>query len=90
MVVSTRIADMPMVMMIIVIYMVPLQMGVALCWVAGAGLGMSLMFGFADKDMSLLSSALYIGLSRTAWALSMVWLMLACLSGNGGEYFQLF
>lgn len=75
-------------MIIVIIYMAPLQVGVTLCWVAGVGLGMGIMFGFADKDMSLLSSALYMGLSRSAWALSVVWLMVACLSGNGGEYLQ--
>ncbi|XP_043578459.1 nose resistant to fluoxetine protein 6-like isoform X2 [Bombus pyrosoma] len=44
----------------------------------------SILFGLANKNISLGLSVLYLALSRTSWALSIAWLVVACTTNNGG------
>ncbi|XP_043578464.1 nose resistant to fluoxetine protein 6-like isoform X2 [Bombus pyrosoma] len=43
----------------------------------------SILFGLANKNISLGLSVLYLALSRTSWALSIAWLVVACTTNNG-------
>ncbi|XP_076473237.1 nose resistant to fluoxetine protein 6-like [Bombus vancouverensis nearcticus] len=44
----------------------------------------SILFGLANKNISLGLSVLYLALSRTCWALGIAWLVVACTTNNGG------
>ncbi|XP_068968944.1 nose resistant to fluoxetine protein 6-like isoform X4 [Bombus flavifrons] len=44
----------------------------------------SILFGLANRNISLGLSVLYLALSRTCWALGIAWLVVACTTNNGG------
>ncbi|XP_024225384.2 nose resistant to fluoxetine protein 6-like, partial [Bombus impatiens] len=44
----------------------------------------SILFGLANKNISLGLSVLYLALSRTCWTLGIAWLVVACTTNNGG------
>ena len=58
-------------------------------WCLAIGTALAVVYGMYDhnKDstvMSLTASGFYVSLSRTAWSLSLAWLVLACSTGYGG------
>ena len=58
-------------------------------WCLATGTALAVVYGMYDHNknstvMSLTASGLYVSLSRTAWSLSLAWLVLACATGHGG------
>lgn len=57
-------------------------------WLLAGGLNLIILFGVYDWNAndapSLGIAVLYGALSRTAWALGIAWIVVACTTGNGG------
>ncbi|KAK7497004.1 hypothetical protein BaRGS_00011740 [Batillaria attramentaria] len=60
-------------------------------WLAATGIAVSSLFGlydatkFTDREpMEVWQSALYNALGRTAWSISVAWVIIACVWGYGG------
>ena len=61
----------------------------ALGWCLAIGTALTVVYGMYDYNkngtvMSPTASGFYVSLSRTAWSLSLAWLVLACATGHGG------
>ena len=58
-------------------------------WMVAAALAMASVFGLydatANEPMPLWLSAVYNAAGRTAWALGVAWVVVACVTGNGGK-----
>jgi peptidoglycan/LPS O-acetylase OafA/YrhL len=63
---------------------------VAIGWCVAIATGLAVVYGMyhynhtAGTHMTLFQSVCYITLSRPAWGLCLCWVVLACVSGNGG------
>ncbi|GFR70558.1 nose resistant to fluoxetine protein 6-like [Elysia marginata] len=61
---------------------------VVLGWVASAAIALTVLYGLKDyfngKEMSLHLAATYNALSRTAWGVSVAWVIFSCSTGYGG------
>ncbi|XP_044733081.1 nose resistant to fluoxetine protein 6-like [Chrysoperla carnea] len=55
-----------------------------LCWSVAIGFMLFILFGIYYIEMDLYSSAVYVSLSHTMWAMSIAWILFACVSGYGG------
>lgn len=55
------------------------------CWTLAIFCNCSVLFGIADRRISLSTSILYTALSRTSWAFGISWLVIACCTNNGGK-----
>lgn len=59
-------------------------------WCLATSIALAVIYGMfhynshPETKMSLVESGFYVSLCRTAWALSLSWLVLACSSGHGG------
>ena len=58
-------------------------------WCLATSTALAVVYGMYDHNknstvMSLTASGFYVSLSRTAWSLSLAWLVLACATGHGG------
>ena len=59
-------------------------------WAVATGTALAVIYGpfyynsHPGSQMTMVASGFYVSLSRTAWALSLSWLVLACASGYGG------
>ena len=59
-------------------------------WAVATGTALAVIYGpfyynsHPGTQMTMVASGFYVSLSRTAWALSLSWLVLACASGYGG------
>ncbi|KAG8225572.1 hypothetical protein J437_LFUL002089 [Ladona fulva] len=57
---------------------------VILLWVLGSLCNISVLFGLYERHISVLTSAFYVALSRTAWGLGLAWIIVACCTGHAG------
>ena len=61
---------------------------VVLGWSAAVATGLAVVYGlfpyFKGAGMDLHAASVYNGVSRTAWALSVVWVIFSCVTGHGG------
>lgn len=62
-----------------------------LLWTASFAIMFSSMFGchifYLDShEYNRLESSLYLTLSRTGWTIGLVWIMWACINGQGGMF----
>ncbi|XP_053395822.1 nose resistant to fluoxetine protein 6-like [Mercenaria mercenaria] len=62
----------------------------AIGWCIAIGTGLAVIYGMyyynhnPGTHMTLVQSAFYVALSRTAWGMCLCWVVIACVSGNGG------
>ena len=54
-------------------------------WVLATATLIGCVFGLYGTSLSATSSAAYVALSHSAWALGVAWVLVACLAGYGGE-----
>ena len=76
----------------IAVWFNPFQAVVLVGWVCAIVVGMSCVFGLlayteTGKPMDVHLQALYVSLGRTAWALALAWVVMACACGYGGRVF---
>ncbi|XP_020299013.1 nose resistant to fluoxetine protein 6-like isoform X2 [Pseudomyrmex gracilis] len=57
---------------------------VILYWGVAITCNILVLFGLYKRYISVLSSATYVALSRTVWAIGIAWILIACLTRNGG------
>lgn len=60
------------------------KMTVALGWTASIGLILALIYGLYEVSLPPLMGAAYSSLSHSAWAMSLAWIVVACVTGYGG------
>lgn len=53
-------------------------------WISSIGLLLALVYGLYDANLSPIVGAAYSALSHSAWALSLAWIVVACVTGYGG------
>ncbi|XP_066994269.2 nose resistant to fluoxetine protein 6 isoform X2 [Anabrus simplex] len=57
---------------------------VIIAWLLGAACNVSVLFGLYEHNLSPLTAAVYVGLSRTAWGVGLAWIMIACCTHHAG------
>ncbi|KYN13273.1 Nose resistant to fluoxetine protein 6 [Trachymyrmex cornetzi] len=57
---------------------------VILYWTLGAACNIFVLFGLYKRQISVLSSAIYVALSRTGWAIGIAWIVIMCCTKHGG------
>ncbi|XP_018372628.1 PREDICTED: LOW QUALITY PROTEIN: nose resistant to fluoxetine protein 6-like [Trachymyrmex cornetzi] len=57
---------------------------VILCWTLAAACNILVLFGLYKRQISLLSTAIYVALSRTVWAIGIAWIVIMCYTEHGG------
>ncbi|XP_046739404.1 nose resistant to fluoxetine protein 6-like isoform X2 [Diprion similis] len=57
---------------------------IVLGWCLGSLCNISVLFGLWERHISVLTSAFYVALSRTVWAIGIAWLIIACSTNHGG------
>ena len=72
--------------MMMVQAIVTLGWGVATATALAIVYGLTEQFKLDGKRLSLTASAIYGGFHRTAWAMSLAWLVFACVNGYGGTH----
>ncbi|KAL6448079.1 hypothetical protein ACFW04_000249 [Cataglyphis niger] len=55
-----------------------------LCWCLGSSCNIFVLFGLYNRNISVLSTAVYVALSRTIWAIGIAWIVIACSTKHGG------
>ncbi|CAL1684887.1 unnamed protein product [Lasius platythorax] len=55
-----------------------------LCWCLGSACNIFVLFGLYDRHISILSSAIYVAVSRTVWAIGIAWIVIVCSTKHGG------
>jgi hypothetical protein len=60
-------------------------------WLIATAMAVSVLYGLytpdgTPPDLSNSVSALYNATSRTAWGISVAWVIFACATGYGGQY----
>ncbi|XP_076653878.1 nose resistant to fluoxetine protein 6 [Halictus rubicundus] len=58
--------------------------GKILGWTIGVLCNCSILFGGVERNMSMHMSILYTAFSRTIWGVGISWLIVACVTNNGG------
>ncbi|KAG5324494.1 NRF6 protein, partial [Acromyrmex heyeri] len=58
---------------------------VILCWTLGAACNILVLFGLYKRQISVLSTAIYVALSRTVWAIGIAWIVIMCCTEHGGR-----
>lgn len=48
-----------------------------------------LVFYLPDHEYNVLESAIYSSLHRLGWCLAIGWIVLACVTGNAGNQFEI-
>ena len=60
-------------------------------WMAATATALAVVYGLADvykgHPMSTDLAAFYNSVSRTAWGVSVCWVVFSCATGNGGSCF---
>jgi hypothetical protein len=54
-------------------------------WALSIGMTFILVHGLYG-NLGPIMSAAYVALSHTAWAIAIAWIVIACSTGNGGQY----
>ncbi|KYN30536.1 Nose resistant to fluoxetine protein 6 [Trachymyrmex septentrionalis] len=64
---------------------------VILCWTLCAACNILVLFGLYKRQISVLSTAIYVALSRTVWAIGIAWIVICvmCCTEHGGIVKQL-
>ncbi|XP_018364835.1 PREDICTED: nose resistant to fluoxetine protein 6-like [Trachymyrmex cornetzi] len=57
---------------------------VILYWALGAACNILVLFGLYNRQKSILSTAIYVALSRTVWAIGIAWIVIMCCTEHGG------
>ncbi|XP_076280625.1 nose resistant to fluoxetine protein 6-like isoform X2 [Lasioglossum baleicum] len=53
-------------------------------WTMGVLCNCSILFGGMERNMPILISVIYTAISRTVWGVGISWLIVACITNNGG------
>ncbi|KYN30589.1 Nose resistant to fluoxetine protein 6 [Trachymyrmex septentrionalis] len=56
---------------------------VILCWTLGAACNILVLFGLYKRQISVLSTAIYVALSRTVWAIGIASIVIMCCTEHG-------
>ncbi|XP_011634641.1 nose resistant to fluoxetine protein 6 [Pogonomyrmex barbatus] len=54
------------------------------CWCLGSACNIFVLFGLYKRQISILSTAIYVALSRTVWAIGIAWIVIVCYTKYGG------
>ncbi|XP_039305523.1 nose resistant to fluoxetine protein 6 isoform X1 [Solenopsis invicta] len=54
-----------------------------LFWTFGAACNISVLFGLYNRKISILSTSIYVALSRTVWAIGIAWIVIVCFTKHG-------
>ncbi|XP_046830438.1 nose resistant to fluoxetine protein 6-like isoform X2 [Vespa crabro] len=57
---------------------------IILFWILSSTCNILVLFGLWEKRISIISSAFYVALARTVWAVGLAWLVIACITNHGG------
>ncbi|XP_043275242.1 nose resistant to fluoxetine protein 6-like isoform X2 [Venturia canescens] len=57
---------------------------VMVLWLLGSSCNLLVLFGLWERQISPISSALYVALSRAVWGVGLSWLLIACCTNRGG------
>ncbi|XP_036139323.1 nose resistant to fluoxetine protein 6 [Monomorium pharaonis] len=57
---------------------------VILYWSLGSACNIFVLFGLYKRHISVLSTAFYVALSRTVWAIGIAWIIIVCFTKHGG------
>ncbi|XP_036138986.1 nose resistant to fluoxetine protein 6-like [Monomorium pharaonis] len=55
-----------------------------LYWCLGSTCNIFVLFGLYKRHISILSTAIYVALSRTVWAIGIAWIVIVCFTKHGG------
>ncbi|XP_049844371.1 nose resistant to fluoxetine protein 6-like [Schistocerca gregaria] len=55
-----------------------------MAWLLGSTFNVITLFGLYNRNIPVIAAALYVALSRTAWALGISWIIIACCTNNAG------
>ncbi|XP_047103519.1 nose resistant to fluoxetine protein 6-like [Schistocerca piceifrons] len=55
-----------------------------MAWLLGSTFNVITLFGLYNRNIPVTAAALYVALSRTAWALGISWIIIACCTNNAG------
>ncbi|XP_011868755.1 PREDICTED: nose resistant to fluoxetine protein 6 isoform X2 [Vollenhovia emeryi] len=59
---------------------------VILCWSLGGACNIFALFGLYKRQISILFTAIYVGLSRTLWAIGIAWIVIVCSTKHGERH----
>ncbi|KAG5322560.1 NRF6 protein, partial [Pseudoatta argentina] len=57
---------------------------IILYWILGAACNIFVLFGLYKRQISVLSTAIYVAISRTVWAIGIAWIVIVCCTEHGG------
>ncbi|XP_018395788.1 PREDICTED: nose resistant to fluoxetine protein 6-like [Cyphomyrmex costatus] len=57
---------------------------VILCWCLGIACHIITMVSVYDRHISILAASIYVAVYRVLWAVGIAWIIVACLTQNGG------
>ncbi|XP_035739853.1 nose resistant to fluoxetine protein 6-like [Vespa mandarinia] len=57
---------------------------IILFWILSSTCNILVLFGLWEKRISVISAAIYVAFARTAWAIGLAWLVIACVTNHGG------
>ncbi|KYN12525.1 Nose resistant to fluoxetine protein 6 [Trachymyrmex cornetzi] len=57
---------------------------IILYWTISAACNIFVLFGLYKRQISVLSTAIYVALSRTVWAIGIAWIVIVCCTEHGG------
>ncbi|KAG7197537.1 hypothetical protein KM043_017647 [Ampulex compressa] len=57
---------------------------IVICWLFGSSCNILVLFGLWERHISVVSTAFYVGLSRTVWGVGLAWIVIACQTNHGG------
>lgn len=57
-------------------------------WLLSSACLLSLLYGLYEAELSPVTAAAYSSLSHSAWALGLAWIVIACSTGYGGEFYS--
>ncbi|XP_011054560.1 PREDICTED: nose resistant to fluoxetine protein 6 [Acromyrmex echinatior] len=57
---------------------------IILYWTLGAACNIFVLFGLYKRQISVLSTAIYVAISRTVWAIGIAWIVIVCCTEHGG------
>lgn len=60
------------------------QSTIRILWIIGAVANIGTIFIMYDKQISVLTTSIYVALSKPVWGLGIGWIIIACSTGHGG------
>lgn len=55
-----------------------------LLWIIGSCCNIFILFGLVNRNISVITTAIYYAFSRTIWGIGIAWLIIACCTNHGG------